>query len=54
MSVRNQVIIIWAITAVATISVITGVGMGIRRLSEFCFGIGMVIMTMVFFLDDSW
>jgi len=53
-STTNQVIIIWAITAVATISVITGVGVGIRRLSETCFGIGMVIMLMVFFLEDTW
>ena len=50
----NQVIIIWAITLVATTSVITGVGVGIRRLSEICFGIGMVIMLMVLFLEDTW
>ncbi|KAL5264104.1 hypothetical protein ACHWQZ_G005250 [Mnemiopsis leidyi] len=53
-STTNQVIIIWAITAVATTSVITGVGVGIRRLSEICFGIGMVIMLMVLFLEDTW
>ena len=50
----NQVIIIWAITLVATTSVITGVGVGIRRLSEMCFGIGMVIMLIVLFLEDTW
>ncbi|XP_063676166.1 glycine betaine transporter 1-like isoform X2 [Bolinopsis microptera] len=51
---QNQVIIIWAITLVATTSVITGVGVGIRRLSEICFGIGMVIMLLVLFLEDTW
>ena len=53
-STGNQVIIIWAITAVATLSVISGVGVGIRRLSEICFGLGMVIMLMVLFLEDTW
>ena len=53
-STANQVIIIWAITALATASVITGIGMGIRRLSEICFSLGMVIMMMVLFLDDTW
>lgn len=36
-----QVVIIWCITGLATISVISGVKLGIRRLSEICFGIGM-------------
>jgi len=53
-STTNQVIIIWAITLVATTSVVSGVGVGIRRLSEICFGIGMVIMLMVLFLEDTW
>jgi len=53
-STQNQVIIIWCITAVATLSVISGVGVGIRRLSELCFGLGMFIMLLVFFLEDTW
>ena len=53
-STTNQVIIIWAITFVATASVISGIGVGIRRLSEICFGLGMVIMLMVLFLEDTW
>lgn len=40
MSVRNQIIIIWGVTAVATCSVISGVKLGIRRLSEICFAVG--------------
>lgn len=54
LSTTNQVIIIWAITAIATISVVSGVGVGIRRLSEICFGLGMFIMLMVLFLEDTW
>ena len=39
----NQIIIIWCVTALATISVISGLKVGIRRLSEICFGIGKSI-----------
>jgi len=49
-----QVIIIWVITAIATVSVVSGVGMGVRRLSETCFGVGMFLMLSVFFLEDTW
>merc|ERR1719334_10081 len=36
-SITVQVIIIWCITAVATLSTMSGIGFGIRRLSEICF-----------------
>ena len=39
---------------IATISVVSGIGKGIRRLSEFCFGVGVFIMLAVFFLEDWW
>ncbi len=39
-SSKNQIIIIWGVTAVATVSVISGMKVGIRRLSELCFGVG--------------
>ena len=39
-STNNQIIIIWCVTAVATLSVISGLKVGIRRLSEVCFSIG--------------
>ena len=35
-------------------SVITGLKVGVRRLSEICFSIGMVLMLVVFFYDDTW
>jgi len=49
-----QVVIIWCITVLATISVISGVKLGIRRLSETCFAIGCLIMFIVFFADNTW
>ncbi|XP_040564675.1 glycine betaine transporter 1 isoform X2 [Lepeophtheirus salmonis] len=39
-----EVIIIWIVTAIATISTVSGVGMGIRRLSEVCFLLGVFLM----------
>jgi len=53
-STTNQIIIIWCVTACATVSVITGLKLGIRRLSEICFSIGMLLMLVVFFYDDTW
>ena len=53
-TITNQIIVIWGITALATISVITGIKVGIRRLSEICFAVGMFIMLVVFFYDDTW
>jgi len=52
-STTTQVIIIWTITSVATISVLSGVKYGIRRISEFCFGCGLVLMLLVLFLDKT-
>lgn len=50
----SQVIIIWCITALATASVVSGIKLGIRRLSELCFAIGMFLWFVVFFHDDTW
>ena len=41
-------------TACATASVISGLKLGIRRLSELCFCIGMLLMLVVLFYDDTW
>ena len=46
----TQLAIIWSITAVATCSVLSGVGYGIRRISEICFCIGLSLMFSVLFL----
>lgn len=53
-STMNQIIIIWCVTACATFSVISGLKMGIRRLSEACFALGVFIMMLVFFFDAPW
>ncbi|XP_048575810.1 glycine betaine transporter 1-like [Nematostella vectensis] len=53
-SATSQVAIIWVITAVATASVISGIKIGIRRLSEICFSLGMFIFFIIFFYDDTW
>jgi len=50
---RTQVIIIWTITIVATVSVLTGVKYGIRRISEFCFCCGCGLMAVVFLMDET-
>ena len=50
---QTQVIIIWCITAIATTSTISGISMGIRRLSEVAFIMGLFIMTLVLFLDNT-
>ena len=41
-NINTQLIIIWSVTAMATFSVVSGIKVGIRRLSEICFGIGKV------------
>ena len=53
-NVTVQVIIIWCITAVATVSTVSGVGMGIRRLSEICFMVGMLLMTVALLMDNTF
>ncbi len=50
----TQVIVIWCITGIATLSVVSGVKLGIRRLSEICFTLGMFIMLIILFYDDTW
>lgn len=50
----TQVLIIWCITGMATVSVVSGLHVGIKWLSIICFGIGMFLMTAVLFLDDTW
>jgi choline-glycine betaine transporter len=51
---RNQIIMIWCITIVATASVVSGLKVGIRRLSEICFALGMFLWFYVLFSDDTW
>merc|ERR1719419_1893763 len=50
----TQVWIIWFVTAIATISVMTGLEVGIRRISEFTFVIGIFVLAMLLFMDNVW
>jgi len=50
----TQLWIIWCITAIATMSVVTGLEVGIRRISECTFVIGIFVLTMVLFMDNVW
>ena len=49
----TQVAIIWIITALATVSVVSGLKYGIRRISQVCFSLGMFLMLTVFFLGNT-
>lgn len=49
-----QSVIIWAVTALATASVVSGIRVGIRRISEVNFIIGQFLLLVVFFQEDSW
>ena len=50
----TQIVTIWCITAIATASVVSGLKVGIKFLSEICFALGMFIMLIVFLADDTW
>eukprot|EP00397_Hematodinium_sp_SG-2012_P002610 GEMP01002617.1.p1 GENE.GEMP01002617.1~~GEMP01002617.1.p1 ORF type:complete len:854 (-),score=153.17 GEMP01002617.1:2082-4643(-) len=50
----NLVCIIWVITAIASISVVTGVKVGIRALSIICFSVGMFLWVFIFFAGSPW
>ncbi|XP_046852044.1 glycine betaine transporter 1-like isoform X1 [Xenia sp. Carnegie-2017] len=53
-SKSSQIIIIWVITAFATISVVSGLKLGIRRLSEICFALGIFIMLIILFCGKTF
>jgi choline-glycine betaine transporter len=48
-----QSITIWAITAVATASVISGLEVGVRLLSVVAFSLGMLLLFLVFVMDNT-
>jgi len=50
----TQIYIIWGVTAIATISVMTGLEVGIRRISEVTFVVGIFVLAMVLFMDNIW
>ena len=44
LSLKSQIIIIWCITVAATASVVSGMKVGIKRLSEICFALGKTLL----------
>lgn len=52
-STRVHVISIWVITLIATGSVVSGLDVGIKILSEFGFGLGIVLLWLCFVLDKT-
>eukprot|EP00892_Ulva_mutabilis_P009685 jgi/Ulvmu1/7089/UM033_0150.1 len=51
---NTQTAVIWCITVLATISVISGVRLGIRRISEVNFVLGQILLMVMLFNEDTW
>eukprot|EP00494_Astrolonche_serrata_P030390 UN30657 len=52
--VDNKITIIWIITAVACVSVMTGLDYGIRRLSEGNFLLGLFVTGILVYMANTW
>ena len=50
----TQIILIWIITLIATVSVTTGVDKGIKYLSQINFGISCFVLLWLFFAGDTF
>ena len=50
----TRIFVIWATIVVATISVMLGLKLAVRRLSKICFGIGTLLMLFVFLRGNTW
>lgn len=57
-SIKNttatQIVIVWVITAIATISVVSGIKNGIQRLSNIAFTMGLMILFVGLYIGDTW
>ncbi|XP_065667061.1 glycine betaine transporter BetL isoform X2 [Hydra vulgaris] len=51
--VNVQIVIIWCVTACATASVVSGLKFGIKLLSQVCFGMGSLLLLIIFFSDKT-
>ncbi|KAJ8600303.1 hypothetical protein CTAYLR_000720 [Chrysophaeum taylorii] len=52
-STKSQIAIIWVVTALATASVVSGLGSGIKFLSNMTFVVGCLLMIFVLFAGDT-
>jgi choline-glycine betaine transporter len=50
---KVQSILIWVITGIATVSVISGLSIGVKYLSMFAFGLGMLLTMVVLVLKKT-
>eukprot|EP01048_Picozoa_sp_COSAG05_P019484 COSAG05_NODE_3063_length_2366_cov_73.625152_1_plen_750_part_10 len=50
----TQILIIWFITFIATMSVLSGIKHGIQRLSNIAFTMGLMIMFIALYLENTW
>ena len=48
---NKQVLVIWVITLIATASVVSGLSVGIKLLSQIGFGLGMVLLFLVLVME---
>eukprot|EP00811_Abedinium_folium_P021798 NODE_309_length_3185_cov_28.403205.p1 GENE.NODE_309_length_3185_cov_28.403205~~NODE_309_length_3185_cov_28.403205.p1 ORF type:complete len:771 (+),score=97.55 NODE_309_length_3185_cov_28.403205:85-2397(+) len=51
---NEQILLIWCITGLSTISLMLGLDYGIQFVGNFTFGIGLFLMWSIFMLDDTW
>jgi choline-glycine betaine transporter len=49
----RNVIIIWSITLIATVSVVSGLSVGIKLLSQIGFGMGLVLLILVLIMEKT-
>lgn len=50
---NKQVLIIWVITLIATASVVSGLSVGIKLLSQVGFALGMVLLFLCLIMEKS-
>ena len=50
----KNVIIIWSITVIATVSVVSGLSVGIKLLSQVGFGLGLALLFLVLVMEKTW
>lgn len=48
-----QIVTIWAVTLIATASVVSGLNAGVKFLSQLAFGLGMLLTFVIFVMDNS-
>lgn len=50
---NKQVLVIWVITLIATVSVVSGLSVGIKLLSQVGFLLGMVLLFLVLIMENT-